>query len=211
MGTRDARHHLDLRGTGMATEIVTRAVNRLDVMSPGESLSLQVDATEAIDNDLRSWCEATGNHLLDVTDRGDDRIYVIEKGIPINVVHRLALVMSSPDHDRLEAPLSLAIAAALEDVKVSIFFEGPAVRILTRGFDRRESRGWFGRSRKTAATEAQKRVRRIQDLGGHLYVCERALGARAIRPGDLAFENVTHAEYLTFLPVMEEADIQLLA
>ncbi len=211
MGSRDAeRHHLDLRGDCMTTDIVARAINRLDAMSAGEALSLQVDAGEAIDNDLRAWCEATGNHLLDVMDAGEHRTYVIEKGVPVSIVHRLALVISTPDHDHLEAPLSLALAAALEDVNVSIFFEGPAVRILTSAFPLEGSR-WFGRSRREARTEAHSRVRQIHDLGGLLYACERALVEHHVRPTDLAFERIVHAEYLTFLPIMEEADIQLLA
>lgn len=210
MGPRGSSHHLDLRGNGMTTDIVARAINRLEMMSAGESLSLQVDAAEAIDNDLRAWCEATGNHLLDVRDEGDYRTYVIEKGVPVSVVHRLALVISSPDHDHLEAPLSLALAAALEGVAVSIFFEGPAVNILTAGY-RDEGRRWFGRRARSSRANAHDRVRQIHDLGGDLYACERALGEHHITPADLALEQVIHGEYLTFLPVMEKADIQLLA
>ncbi|MDH3190993.1 MAG: DsrE family protein, partial [Acidimicrobiia bacterium] len=161
--------------------------------------------------DLRAWCEATGNHLLDVNDAGDYRIYVVEKGVPLSVVHRLALVISSPDHDHLEAPLSLALAAGLEGVQVSIFFEGPAVTILTAGFGATKPRRWFGPRRRSSAAEAHARVRQIHDLGGDLYACERALGEFEISPHDLAFERVIHGEYLTFLPVMEAADIQLLA
>lgn len=211
MGSRDSSHHLDLRGNDMTTEIVARAINRLEVMSPGESLALQVDAGEAIDNDLRAWCDATGNHLLDVNDAVDFRTYVIEKGVPVSVVHRLALVISSPDHDHVEAPLSLALAAALEGVAVSIFFEGTAVSILTADYQNGKPRRWFGRRARSTAAEAHGRVRQIHDLGGDLYACERALGEFHISPADLAFERIIHGEYLTFLPVMEEADIQLLA
>ena len=210
MGSRNAgHHHLDLRGTGLTTEIVARAINRLDAMKPGEALSIQVDAGEAIDNDLRSWCEATGNHLVRVDDNGDSRIYVIEKGVSMSVVHRLALVISSPDPDHLEAPLSLALAAALEDVDVSIFFEGPAVRLLAPLPDRGRRR--LRRARTRTLSEAHDRLQQIHDLGGHLYVSERALAEFGLSDVELAFERIIHAEYLTFLPVMEEADIQLLA
>ncbi len=212
MGHHDrSLHHLDLRGSGITTDIVARAINRLDAMSPGEALAVQVDAGEAIDNDLRSWCEATGNHLLRVDDTGDARTYTIEKGVPVNVVHRLALVISSPDYAHLEAPLSLSLAAALEGVEVSIFFEGRAVFILTTGFAGERSRGWMRRSRRTARADAHDRVRKIHDLGGHLYACARALGEHDIATADLAFERIVQGEYLTFLPVMEQADIQLLA
>lgn len=211
MGARNAgHHHLDLRGTGLTTEIVARAINRLDAMSPGEALSIQVDAGEAIDNDLRSWCEATGNHLVRVEDVGDSRIYVIEKGVSMTVVHRLALVVSSSAHDHLEAPLSLSLAAALEGVDVSIFFEGPAVCLLTAA-PAQGARRWLRRSRSRALSEAHDRLHQIHDLGGHLYASERALGEFDLSAAELAFERIIHAEYLTFLPVMEEADIQLLA
>lgn len=210
MGSRNAgHHHLDLRGTGMTTEIVARAINRLDVMSPGEALSIQVDAGEAIDNDLRAWCSATGNHLVRVDGDENSRIYVIEKGVAVSVVHRLALVVSSPEHDHLEAPLSLALAAALEDVDVSIFFEGPAVCLLAPLPDRTRSR--FRRARSKAMGEAHGQLQQIHDLGGHLYVSERALAEFELTEAELAFARIIHAEYLTFLPVMEEADIQLLA
>ena len=210
MGVREPeQQHLDLRGTGLTTDIVARAINRLDAMPAGGSLALQVDAAEAIDNDLRAWCEATGNHLLDVTDRDGYRIYLIEKGVPIKVVHNLALVISSPDHDHLEAPLSLALAAALEGVGVSIFFEGPAIAVLTSAFPNRG--GWFRRSRQAALRDAHDRVQQIHDLGGDLYACERALIELEIDHQDIAFDRVIHAQYLTFVPVMEEADIQLLA
>jgi TusA-related sulfurtransferase/predicted peroxiredoxin len=210
MGSRNAgHHHLDLRGTGMTTEIVARAINRLNVMSPGEALAIQVDAGEAIDNDLRAWCEATGNHLVRVEDDQNSRIYLIEKGVAVSVVHRLALVISSPEHDHLEAPLSLALAAALEDVDVSIFFEGPAVRLLAPLPDR--TRNWFRRARSKTLSEAHDRIQQIHDLDGHLYVSERALAEFELTGTELAFDRIIHAEYLTFLPVMEEADIQLLA
>ncbi|MGI9648044.1 MAG: sulfurtransferase TusA family protein [Acidimicrobiia bacterium] len=210
MGSRNAdQHHLDLRGTGLTTEIVTRAISRLDAMSPGEALFIRVDAAEAIDNDLRSWCEATGNHLVRVDDNGDSRIYVIEKGVPMSVVHRLALVISSPEHDHLEAPLSLALAAALEGVDASIFFEGPAVRLLAPAPD--PGRRWFRRAKVRALDEARNQLQQIHDLGGHLYVSERSLAEFGLSHVELAFGRIIHAEYLTFLPVMEEADIQLLA
>lgn len=211
MGPGDARHELDMRGNGMTTDIVARAINRLEEIAHGESLKLTVDAGEAIDNDLRAWCEATGNHLLRVDESGSSSTYHIEKGVPVAVVHRMALVVSTDDHRHLEAPLSLALAAALEGVEVAIFFEGDAVAILT---DRHTNRGgprwtrWFGRS---ARTEAHARVRQIHDLGGDLYACARAVRDHHLDRSDFAFDRITQAEYLTFLPVMEEADIQLLA
>jgi predicted peroxiredoxin/TusA-related sulfurtransferase len=200
-----------MRGNGMTTDIVARAINRLDAMAHGEILALKVDAGEAIDSDLRAWCEATGNHLIRVDDFGESRTYHIEKGVPLSVVHRMALVLSSDEHDHLAAPLSLALAAALEGVEVSIFFEGDAVSILTHDYVREGPRRWMRRIGRAARAEAHIRVQQIHDLGGDLYACARAVAARSLTPGAFAFDRVVQAEYLTFLPVMEEADIQLLA
>lgn len=204
-------HYLDLRGNGVTTDIVAQAINCLATMTHGEALALKVDAAEAIDNDVRAWCEATGNHLIKVDDDGEARTYIIEKGVPMSVVHRLALVISSSDPADLEAPLSLALAAALEGVDVSLFFEGDAISVLTSDYPGGGHRGWFGRSRRAARSGAHDRVRRIHDLGGDLYACARAVAEHKIIRGDFAFDRIIHAEYLTFLPVMEDADIQLMA
>ncbi|MBT8165629.1 MAG: hypothetical protein HKO63_02860 [Acidimicrobiia bacterium] len=210
MGSHDTgENHLDLRGNALTTDIVARAINRLDDMKAGETLLVEVDADEAIDNDLRAWCEATGNHLVDVEDAGDTRTYAIEKGVPIKVVHKMALVLSSAAHDHLEAPLALAQAATLEGVGVSIFFEGPAVAVLSAAFPTSGSR--LRPSRRAARRDAHERVQQIHDLGGDLYACERSLRQHHVRRDEIAFERVIHCEYLTFLPVMEDADIQLLA
>lgn len=211
MGPGDARHELDMRGNGMTTDIVARAINRLDEIAHGESLALTVDAGEAIDNDLRAWCEATGNHLLRVEESGDSSTYHIEKGVPVAVVHRMALVVSSDDHSHLAAPLSLALAAALEGVEVAIFFEGDAVSILTDRFIDGGARRWARRLRRSARAEAHGQVRQIHDLGGDLYACARAVNEHKLTRADFVFDRIVQAEYLTFLPIMEEADIQLLA
>ena len=211
MGPGESRHQLDMRGNGLTTDIVARAINHLDSMPHGEILALKVDAGEAIDNDLRAWCEATGNHLVRVDDFGETSIYHIEKGVPVSVVHRMALVLSAADHRHAATPLSLAQAAALEGVSVSIFFEGDAVSILTHRYVADGPHRWMRRVGRAARAEAHHQVRQIHDLGGDLYACGRAMTDHSLTRADLAFDRVTQAEYLTFLPIMEEADIQLLA
>ena len=185
--------------------------HHLDSMPHGEVLSLKVDAGEAIDNDLRAWCEATGNHLIRVDDFGDTCVYHVEKGVPVSVVHRMALVLSAADHRHIVTPLSLAQAAALEGVNVSIFFEGDAVSILTHRYVADGPHRWRRRLGRAARAEAHQQVGQIHALGGDLYACDRAMTGHGLTRADLAFDGVTRAEYLTFLPIMEEADIQLLA
>ena len=210
MGPGETSHQLDMRGNGATTDIVARAITHLDSMPHGGILALKVDTGEAIDNDLRAWCDATGNHLIRVDDFGDTGVYHIEKGVPLSVVHRMALVLSAEDHRHLGTPLSLAQAAALEGVGVSIFFEGDAVAILTSRYGAAHPRRWIRRLGRARA-EIHQKVRQIHDLGGDLYACARAVNEHSLTRADFAFDRITQAEYLTFLPIMEEADIQLLA
>ena len=64
---------------------------------------------------------------------------------------------------------------------------------------------------RAARAEAHRQVQQIHDLHGELFACARAVQDRSLTRADFAFDRITQAEYLTFLPIMEEADIQLLA
>ena len=50
---------------------------------------------------------------------------------------KLAMVISDPGLEQLLSPLGFALAAALEGIDVHLYVQGPAVRLLTRGFRER--------------------------------------------------------------------------
>ena len=56
-----------------------------------------------------------------------------------------------------------------------------------------------------------EKLREIQGLGGVLYACGPSLQHFLVDPEQLAFEDVIVCEYLTFLEVMQRAQVQLYA
>jgi predicted peroxiredoxin len=99
---------------------------------------------------------------------------------------------------------------------VSLYFQGPAVRALTKGFTEKLP-GWrrpfsrFARAglAKAGHVPAQDKIGQLQSLGGHLYACGPSMQHFHVAPADIAFDEVTIAEYLTFTEAMADADIHL--
>lgn len=205
---------LNMRGRTISTYVVYEVAARLAELDEGAVLELVTDASEALDNDLHAWCRTAGHELVDASRAGPECRYTIRKGKPRRTGRRFAAVISNPGLEELLSPLSFALAAALEGLDVSLYFQGPAVRVLTRGFvdklsgpSRPFSR--FARSGLVAQGHlpAQEKITQLQSLGAHIYVCGPSMQHFKVHPEDLAFEGVTVAEYMTFMEVMTTADI----
>ena len=207
---------LDMRGKMITTFIAYGAAQRLASMTDGQTLELLTDPGEAIDNDLRAWCQASGLDLAS-TDRTDGTCrYVITKQPLRRSGRRMAAVISDPGLEELLSPLGFALGAALEGIDVSLYFQGPAVRVLAKGFTERlhgPSRPFsrFARAGLTKAghVPAQEKIRQLQTLGAHLYACGPSMQRFKVAKADFAFDEVTIAEYLTFMESMAHADINI--
>jgi predicted peroxiredoxin/TusA-related sulfurtransferase len=207
---------LDLRGRSITTFIAYETLRRLADMADGESLELLTDASEEIDNDLRAWCRSRGQELVPVRRTGDSQQYVITKGPLRPSGKRLAAVISDAGLQELLSPLAFALAAALDGSDVSLYFQGPAVRVLARGFTEHlhgPTRPFSRFARAGLATAghlpAQEKLRQLQALGARFYACAGSMRHFKVAKTDLAFDGVTIAEYLTFTEVMRQADINL--
>ena len=55
----------------------------------------------------------------------------------------------------------------------------------------------------------QDKVTQLQKLGAQLFACGPSMQHYKVDPADLAFDNVTICEYLTFMEQMHDADIHL--
>lgn len=207
---------LDMRGKSITTYIVYNASQRLAGLAEGDTLELITDAGDAIDNDIRAWCRATGHQLASAETAGAQRQYVIVKGASRPPGKRLAAVISDAGLEELLSPLGFALAAALEGVDVSLYFQGPAVRVLARGFTEKlhgpgRPFSRFARAglAKAGHVRAQDKIGQLQALGAHLYICGPSMQHFRMAPADIAFPDVTIAEYLTFTEAMTSADIHL--
>ena len=129
-----ARTSLDMRGKTITTFIAYETLKQLGDLADGESLELLTDASEEIDNDIRAWCRTRGQELTAAGHTDGSQQYVITKQPLRPSGKRYAAVISDAGLEELLSPLAFALAAALEGSDVSLYFQGPAVRVLAKGF-----------------------------------------------------------------------------
>ena len=55
----------------------------------------------------------------------------------------------------------------------------------------------------------QDKLEQLKELGARIYICGGSMDPFGVKKSDLIFDDVIVAEYLTFLEVMENADIQI--
>jgi predicted peroxiredoxin/TusA-related sulfurtransferase len=209
---------VDVRGRSITTYIACRAAEALDVVPEGGTVEIVTDRDPAVDHDLRAWCRATDRPLLPVDGHADHAArYVVEKRSAAHPARRppyLAMVISDAGLEELLSPLGFALAAALEGAQVSLYFQGPAVRVLTAGFAP-QLRGWkrpFSRFARRGLERAghvapQEKVAELRRFGARLYACGPSMRHFHVRTADLLYDDVTVAEYLTFWDVLAHADV----
>lgn len=207
---------LDLRGKTITTFILYAIHDALITLFEGERIEVVTDAFPAIEPDLQAWSRATGNALLEVAHDGDVRRFVFEKGPPSRSGRKLAAIIGDDGLFELLSPLGFALAAALEGRDVSLYFQGPAVRVLARGYvARMHGLGRpFSRFPRRGLAEAghvtpEEKVAQLQRLGARIYACGPSLEHFGVDPTELAFDDVTICEYPTFMEQMDSADIHL--
>ena len=210
------RTALDLRGRTITTFIAYEVHDALSELDEGDRVELVTDPYTAIDNDLRAWCRAGGNALVDSVTTGEAWRFTIEKGAPRRSTRKYASIIQDDGLLELLAPLGFALAAALEGHDVSLFFQGPGVKVLERGhvpglhgFGRPFSRFPRAGLERIGHISPQAKLRQLQRLGGRIYACGPSMEHFKVAEADLAFDDVIVAEYLTFMEQMDAADIHV--
>ncbi|MDN3029193.1 DsrE family protein [Streptomyces sp. S.PB5] len=209
---------LDLRGKTITTYVAGRAADVLDHMADGDVLELFTDDAEFIDHDLRVWCRSNGTEILSSTcTEGAVRYRLRRHGTP-PAGSGLALVVSHDGLEELLSPLAFALAAALEGAQVSLYFQGPAVRALTRRFRPRlhgPRRPFSPFARRGLARAGhvppQEKIAELRRRGARLYACGPSMRHFGVGKEDLLHDDIVIAEYLTFMDVLRRSDIHLYA
>ncbi len=207
---------VDLTGKTITTFILYAIHQALSGVEIGDRVEAITEPLPAIDADMQAWSRTTGNRILDVTHDGRIRRYVIERSQPPRRSgHKLAAIISDDGLFELLSPLGFALAAALEGHDVSLYFQGPAVRVLAEGFTpkmhglgRPFSRFPRDGLAKVGHIPPQEKLAQLQTLGASLYACGPSMDHYKVDPTTLAFD-VTVAAYLTFMEQLDTADIHL--
>jgi len=212
----DTRTRLDLRGRTITTCIAYEVHQALSQLHEGDRVDVVTDAFTAIDTDLHAWCRVTGNVLVDHDISGSMWRFTIEKGTPRRSTRKFAAVIEDAGLFELLAPLGFALAAALEGHDVSLYFQGPAVKVLAEGYvakmhglGRPFSRFPRAGLDKIGHVPPQEKLRQLQSLGAHFYACGPSMEHFKVAESDFAIDGVIVAEYLTFMEQMNQADIHV--
>jgi TusA-related sulfurtransferase/predicted peroxiredoxin len=212
----DVTARVDARGLTITTAIALAAHDALAELAVGDELELLVDPFPAFVPDLQAWCRASGHELADVSVEGESRRVRVRKGEPHPSAQRVAIVVSDDGLEELLSPLGFALAAALGGARVAVYLQGPAVHALAPRFRARlhgAARPFSGFARaglaKAGHVAPADKLRQLQSLGGRLYACGPSLDHFHVDPDRLAFDDVVVCEYLTFMEVMRQADVQL--
>ena len=125
-------------------------------------------------------------------------------------------MISNPGLQELLSPLGFALGAALAGSTVSIYFQGPAVRVLTRAFSEKLP-GWqrpfsaFARRGldKAGHPPPHVKLRQLHDLGARIYICGPSMTHFKVTAADLFLTGVQIAAYPTFVEQMNEAKVHV--
>lgn len=216
METITSKKSLDRRGKTITTFVVFDAATELETMEFGDTLELLTDDFEPFEKDIAAWCRSAGHLLVTTEQMATGRRFLIDKGRAAPKETKLAMVISSDGLEELLSPLGFALGAALEGIDVHLYFQGPAVRVLTKGFQPR-LKGWARPFSRLAASgmaksghiPAQEKLHQMRSLGAQIYVCGGSLQPFKVKREDLVFGDLPIVEYLTFMSIMEDSEIQL--
>jgi predicted peroxiredoxin len=158
-----------------------------------------------------------GHELVGLQEEPPRYRFTLARGEPAGPPgRRVALVISSAGLLDLLSPLGFALAAALAGAEVSIYFQGPGVRVLREGFEARlPGLGWLfsGLARREMAATGhlppQEKLRQLHQLGGRFFACGPSMQRFGVPREKLAFDDVTVAEYFTFVEQMQGSGILL--
>ncbi len=207
---------IDRRGKSISTFVAFDIAGELGGMNEGEVLEILTDDIEPLERDIAAWSRVTGHRLVvsEATEHG--RRFLIEKGAKAKTGKSLAMIISVDGLEELLSPLGFALGAALEGIDVHLYFQGPAVHVLAKRF-RPKLSGWgrpFSRFAASAMTKsghipAQAKLHQLRSLGAKLYMCGGSMDHFKVAKNDLIFDDLPVIAYLTFMPIMAEADVQL--
>jgi len=207
---------VDGRGRSISTAILYEVARVMRELSPGAVINLRTDPLPAVDSDIRAWCRTTGHELVAVEEVADARDYTIREAAEPREQPGWAIVISNPGLEELLSPLGFALAASLAGSPVAIYFQGPAVRVLTRSFSEKLA-GWqrpFSALARRGLDKAghpppHEKLRQLEDLGAQIYLCGPSMQRFKVKADDLFLTGVRIAAYPTFVEQMNGAGVQV--
>jgi predicted peroxiredoxin len=212
----NAQETFDFSGKKISGFIICKLSEKLDVLPLNESLRIKTENYKAIQQDLFAWGRMTGNKIVLLDNNQQSLTFEVTKiADKINNGKSFSIIISDKGLEELLSPLGFSVGAALSGYQVNIYFQGPAVKVLEKGF-KEKLKGFnsifsgFARSglSKIGHSPAQDKLRILENNGAKFYVCQPSMEHFNIKEQNIAFSNIVICEYFTFLEVLEKSDIK---
>jgi predicted peroxiredoxin/TusA-related sulfurtransferase len=207
---------VNMTGKTISPYILYHAAQQMRSLSVGDVLLMETDIFKAVDSDIRAWCRMAGHQIAQTKTKETSVIYHIQKGAPKTEQRSLAMIISDASLERLLSPLGLALSAAISGRQVYLYFQGPATRLLKKGYSASLeglSRPFTGFAKSALAKAghlpAEEKLVQLKELGALFYICGGSMDHFGVKEADLVFDDVIQAEYFTILEVIETADVQV--
>jgi len=215
--------HIDVRGgKTVSAAVLCELTKTLEKVQPGEAVELLTDSFEGLHMDIMAWGRMSGNEVHFLVPRLKEEVLESKKDYSRYIVVKanqkegfskesLAIIITNESLEDLLSPLGFALAGACAGMEVSLYFQGPGVRVLRKNFKGRLSGLWkpfsvFARksmSKMGHAPPAEK-LDALQHLGAKVYGCHPSMRVFGVKESSLR-DGVILAEYATFLEVMNGA------
>ncbi len=211
-----AQEFLDFSGKKISGFIIYKVSEKLDSLKINESIKIKTDNYKAVQQDLMAWGRMTGNKIEVTDDNQNNLVFEITKiANQINKGKSFSIIISDKGLEELLSPLGFSVGAALSGYQVNIYFQGPAVKVLEKGF-KEKLKGFnsifsgFARNglSKIGHSPAQSKLRILEKHGAKFYVCQPSMEHFGLKEQNIAFSNIVICEYFTFIEVLEKSDIK---
>ncbi len=130
---------------------ILKLKEEIDKILPGERL-METATDPGFGRDVRSWCNMTGNRLVELEEKGGKVIALIEKNAPKKAVQAslerplgTTIVVFSQDMDKALASFVIANGAASTGQKVTMFFTFWGLNVIKRQSKPRVRKDFMGR------------------------------------------------------------------
>jgi predicted peroxiredoxin len=212
----NAQKIIDFSGKKISGFIISKVLEKFEDLKINESIRIKTDNYKAIQTDLNAWCNMTGNNVSLIDKNENSLTFEITKSVEKqNNGKKYSIIISDKGLEELLSPLGFSIGAALSGYQVNIYFQGPAVKVIEKGF-KEKLKGFnsiFSRFASNGLTKighppVQEKLRILEKYGATFYVCQPSMDHFGLKEQNIAFSNIVICEYYTFLKVLEESDIK---
>ncbi|KUJ13409.1 uncharacterized protein LY89DRAFT_687533 [Mollisia scopiformis] len=220
---------VDARGTSKSYMAIYSVMKEFSHRNPESMIELLIHNSKGILHDISTWCEATGNELINSevgSDAGDEDMHVlIQKGVQAGSDQegerqkekKMIVMISSSDLDFVTAPFDRALAGKVLGMEVSVIFEGAGVKLLQNGYRATRS-GLFGAFR-TSGVECNLRdsgspipseaIAMLAEMDAKFYVCGLSMEAHGVRQEELLVEHSVVASTVTWVEMLAHSDVNV--